>query len=149
MEKTDLISCSMRHLFDMDLQYSRDAVECVPAGMKEGRIIGSGHGTANGSRIKGSIQWSNYENTVRQGLCKLQIPGIIRTRDGAEIRFEARGMVIIADNSRPTKWLASGVLHFQTGNDGGYAWLNNTLAIYEGEFDMETAHAVYHAYTRD
>jgi len=149
MEKSDLAGCSMKHLFDMDLQYSSNAVECVPVGMKEGQIIGSGHGTVRGSRIKGSIQWSNYENTVRQGLCKLQIPGTIKTDDGAELQFEARGMAIIVDKSHPTKWFASGVLHFQADNDGRYAWLNTTLAIYEGEFDIETAHAVYHAYTRD
>jgi hypothetical protein len=152
MGKSDLVSCSMKHLFDMDLQYSSNAVECVPAGMKEGRIIGSGHGTVKGSRIRGSIQWSNYENTVRQGLCKLQIPRIIRTDDGAEIKFEARGMALVTDKSRPTKWNASGVLHFQTDDNienSRYAWLNNSPAIYEGEFDIKTAHAVYRAYTKD
>lgn len=149
MEKGDLVSCSMKHLFDMDLQYSRNAVECVPVGIKEGRIIGSGYGIVEGSRIKGSIRGSNYENTVRQGLCKLQIPGTIKTDDGAELQFEARGMAIIVDKLHQTRWFASGVLHFQTDNGSRYASLNNTLAIYEGEFDIETAHAVYHAYTRD
>jgi len=141
----------MKHLFDMELQYSDTAIECMPAGMKEERIIGSGEGTVKGPKITGTIWWSNYETTVRQGLCKLQIPGIIKTEDGAEIQFEARGMAMVPDKARPTKWLASGVFYFQANDDknGRYGWLNNTLAIYEGEFDMETAHAVYRAYTSD
>jgi hypothetical protein len=60
--------------------------------MKEGRIIGSGNGFVEGSDIKGTIRWSNYENTLREGVCKLQIPGTIQTNDGEEILFEARGM---------------------------------------------------------
>jgi hypothetical protein len=32
----------MKHLFNMELQYSDTSIECMPAGMREGRIIGSG-----------------------------------------------------------------------------------------------------------
>jgi hypothetical protein len=107
-------------------------------------------GTVKGSKINGTIQWSNYENTVRQGLCKLQIPGRIATDDGTVLEFEARGMAMISDKSHPSKWLASGVLYFQVnkGKDERYNWLNNILAIFEGEFDMETARAVYRVYSQ-
>lgn len=68
----------------MKLQYSQQIVECAPVGVKEGRIIGSGNGSVEGSDINGTIRWSNYENTVREGFCKLQIPGTIHTDDGEE-----------------------------------------------------------------
>lgn len=142
-------ACTMKHLFDMELQYSDRAIECMPVGMKEGRIIGSGEGTVKGSKINGRIRWSNYENTVRQGLCKLQIPGKVTTHDGAILEFEARGMAMNPDRSQPSKWLVSGVLYFQTNNgeNDRYDWLSNILAFYEGEFDMETARALYHVYS--
>jgi hypothetical protein len=85
--------------------------------MKEGRITGSGNGFVEGSHIKGTIRWSNYENTVTEGVCKLQIPGTIQTNDNVEILFEARGMAIIPDKSHPNKWYAAGVFHFYTGSE--------------------------------
>jgi len=137
----------MEHLFDMKLQYSQQAVECAPFGIKEGRIIGGGNGSVEGSDIKGTIRRSNYENTVREGFCKLQIPGTIQTYDGEEILFEARGIAINPDKSQSSKWSAAGVFHFDTGSEK-YKWLNSVLAVCEGEFSMETAHARYRAYIR-
>src|SRR5437870_9224776 len=123
-------------MFDMELQYSEQAVECAPIGLNEGRLIGSGNGFVEGSDIKGTIRWSNYENTVREGFCKLQIPGTIRTNEGEEILFEARGIAIIPDKSQSSKWSATGVFHFDT-NCEKYKWLNSVLAVYEGEFSIE------------
>src|SRR6266705_493848 len=87
---------NLEHMFDMELH--------APIGLKEGRLIGSGDGFVEGSDIKGTIRWSNYENTVREGFCKLQIPGTIETYDGEEILFEARGIAIIPDKSQSSKW---------------------------------------------
>ena|SRR5438445_7076758 len=137
----------LEHVFDMNLQYSEKAVECAPIGLTEGRIIGSGDGFVEGPDIKGTIRWSNYENTVREGLCKLQIPGTIKTSDGEEMLFEARGIAAILDKSQSSKWSAAGVFHFDTGSKK-YKWLNTVLAVYEGEFNIEAGHAKYHAYIR-
>jgi hypothetical protein len=126
---------------------NQQAVECAPVGIKEGRIFGSGDGFVEGSEINGPIRWSNYENTVREGFCKLQIPGTIQTKEGEEILFEARGITIIPDKSESARWSTAGVFHFDT-NSEKYKWLNSVLAVYEGEFSMETAHARYRAYTK-
>src|SRR5713101_7876574 len=130
---------NLEHMFDMELQYSEQVVECAPIGLKEGRIIGSGNGFVEGPDIKGTIRWSNYENTVREGFCKLQIPGTIQTSDGEEILFEARGITAILDKSQSSKWSAAGVFHFDTGSKK-YKWLNSVLAVYEREFGMEAGH---------
>lgn len=87
----------LEHLFDMEVQYSTEGVECAPIGIAEGRIIGSGDGIISGPSINGIVKWSNYENAVRDGLCKLQIPGSIRTNDNEEIVFEARGIAATLD----------------------------------------------------
>jgi len=137
----------LKHLFDMELQYSLEAVECAPIGLKEGKIIGGGDGSVEGSGIKGTVLWSNYENTVREGFCKVQIPGTIQTYDGEEILFEARGMTINQDNPQSSEWSTAGVFHFDTGSEK-YEWLNSVLAVYEGELSMETAHGRCRAYIK-
>jgi hypothetical protein len=54
-KENELQNSHLEHLFDMELQYSQQAVECAPISMKEGRIIGSGNGFVEGSDIKGTI----------------------------------------------------------------------------------------------
>src|SRR6266498_3664853 len=106
--------------------------------------LGSGNGTVKGSGIDGEVNWSNYEITIREGLCKLQIPGIIKTVEGSEIRFEARRMAI-SDESQSSKWHVAGAFYFDT-KSRKYLWLNLLLGIYEGEFDMNSAHAAYRVF---
>jgi hypothetical protein len=56
MEKVDEFQNNhLEHLFDMKLQYSHQTVECAPIGIKEGRIIGSGNGSVEGSGIRGTV----------------------------------------------------------------------------------------------
>jgi hypothetical protein len=146
-KKDEFQNNHLKHLFDMELQYSQGAVECAPIGLKEGRIIGGGDGFVEGSGIKGTVLWSNYENTVREGLCKVQIPGTIQTDDNEEILFEARGMAINQDRSRSSKWNFAGVFHFETGSKK-YEWLNSVLAVYHGELSMETGNGRCRAYVK-
>ncbi len=88
----------MKHLFDVELRYA-EGVQCAPLGEAQGRLIGGGTGTVNGPRMKGKIvRWSNFERTLAEGLCTLQVPAEIRTDDGAKIRFEASAM-----RSSPTR----------------------------------------------
>lgn len=91
----------LEHLFDIELQYSTEGIECDPIGITEGRIIGSGHGKISSPGINEIVKWSNYENAVRDGLCKLQILGSIRTNDNEEIAFKARGIAATLDKLQP------------------------------------------------
>ncbi len=73
----------MTHLFDVELKYA-EGVRCAPLGEPQGRLIGGGTGTVNGARIEGKVvRWSNFERTLAEGVCALQIPAEIRTDDGA------------------------------------------------------------------
>ena len=103
----------LERLFDVRLQYA-EGVECAPLGEREGRLIGGGTGTVDGAKIKGKVvRWSNFERTLAEGLCALQIPAEIRTDDGAEINFEALGNALVPDKAQPNKWINAMTLRFQ------------------------------------
>ncbi len=138
----------MKHLFDVELRYA-EGVQCAALGEPQGRLIGGGTGTVNGARIKGKVvRWSNFEPTLAEGLCTLQIPAEIRTDDGAEIKFEAVGHTLVPDKAKPNKWINAMTLRFQT-DDARYRWLNTALAVWEGEFDMQTLTSTGRVYARE
>ena len=108
----------------------------------EGEYIGSGEGTARGSRINGTVQWDLFEKR-EETLCRSNLTGVIETNDGAQIRFDSRGFFIKPDETNPNQWITSASVYFYTA-DGRYKWLNTRLAVWEGEFDMVTFRHHYH-----
>jgi len=149
------------HLFDAELHYRKDIDPVVPTEGREGELIGSGDGTVTGKNVQGTILWSYFAANcayllVKAGiepppglhLCKNNPGGIIRTHDGAEIHFNAKGYGLRgADPARPHKWQLTAALQFST-EDSRYQWLNTTLGVWEGEFDEELGRARYNAYAR-
>lgn len=136
----------MKHLFDVELRYA-EGVQAAPLGETQGRLVGGGTGTVKGARIRGTVRWSNFERTVAEGVCTLQIPAEIRTDDGAEIEFEALGHALVPDKKQPSKWTNAMTLRFQT-DDARYRWLNAMLGVWEGEFDMQTLISTGRVYVR-
>jgi hypothetical protein len=137
----------LTHLFDLSLRYDSAAPECPPPGTKEGRLLGSGEGSAEGAMLRGKVRWSNYERTLVPGLCRLQIPGVIQTHDGVEIQFEAHGHAMQSDALRPNLWASAGAFLFNTEN-ASYSWLVMRPIVWMGEFDTETGWALYRLYTQ-
>ncbi len=135
---------NLEPVFRIELQYTEGADECAPIGLKDGVLVGSGNGVIEGPRLRGTLSYSNYENTTPR-LCTMQVPMIVKTDDGAEIRLEARGYAMVPDESQPARWRIAGVLRFET-RDERYLWLNAHLAPYEGEFDAETGQGTLRAY---
>jgi hypothetical protein len=136
----------LEHLFSVELQY-RGPIELAPFGEKDGRLVGGGDGTVEGAKVKGTLRWSNFERTHEDGVCTLQIPAVIETHDGAQIRFEARGHALQPDKARPHRWSETAALRFHT-EDSRYQWLNTILAVWEGEFDMKAGRARARVYAR-
>jgi hypothetical protein len=137
----------LERLFDVRLQHA-EGVEVAPLGEREGQLIGGGTGTVDGAKIKGQVvRWSNFERTLTEGLCALQVPAEIRTDDGAEIKFEALGNALVPDKAQPNKWINAMTLRFQT-DDARYRWLNTTLGVWEGEFDLQTGVSTGRVYAR-
>jgi hypothetical protein len=133
-----------KHLFDLELKFQWDMPPITTREAGEGEYIGSGGGTVEGSRIQGTVNWDLHEKQEKT-LCRSSLGGVIKTNDGAEIRFDSRGFYIRPDESIPNKWITSASVCFDTA-DRRYAWLNTQLAIWEGEFDMETYLHHYQVY---
>ncbi len=132
----------MKRLLDAKLKHT-GKVEFVPDGPKEGELVGGGEGTVQG-RLSGKMRWSLYENSTPRG-CTMQLPGEILTDDGARISFQGQGHAIVPDKNLSSHWKVGGAFRFQT-KDKRYLWLNRTLALWEGDFNMESGEAHYRLY---
>lgn len=131
------------HLFDAELRFRADIGPVVPIEDREGELVGSGDGTVAGSALRGMIFWSNFE-TQGERLCGMYPAGRIETDDGAIIRFDARGWALRRDREAPV-WHVAGGLRLETDDDR-YAWLNRSLAVWEGRFDTSTGRATWRIY---
>jgi hypothetical protein len=106
------------HLFDAQLEYRTDFGPVVPAEGREGKLLGSGDGRADGPRIRGTVRFSFYEEgcpldpgfleapadaTLAEGdyLCKTNPGGVIETDDGATIQFDAKGFALRLEGPGP------------------------------------------------
>ncbi len=148
-------------LFEAALQYDNSVNVEVPTTGRTGDFIGSGKGTLTG-KIAGEVYWQFFaencaylwvkdgeEPPENQHLCKTNPGGIIKTADGAEIRFDAKGYGFRGyDESNPHLWKLTAALQFHT-NDERYSWLNTSLGIWEGTFNENEGKAVYRAYLQN
>ena len=133
----------LEHLFDAELEYRPGMEPIVPIEEGEGSLTGSGDGTIAGPRVDGSISWTLFEHTGETA-CAMNPTAVIETRDGATIRVEGRGWGRRPD-AGSTRWTVGAALRFLT-EDERYRWLNDTLGVWEGEFDAEAHRARYRAY---
>jgi hypothetical protein len=121
-------------LFELPLEYNPDMPPVHLQG-KVGEYIGSGVGEAIGDGLRGQVRWTLFED-VSEALCQSNLFGVITTDDGAEIRFDSLGYFYIPDKDHPKQWKTSAAVHFST-DDERYDWLADTLASWQGSFDME------------
>ncbi len=132
---------SLEHLFDADLPYVPGMPPVASDG--EGQLIGSGDGAVHGERLTGTFRWTLFEQPGEL-VCPMNPVLAIVTGDGAEVRVEGRGY---ARRDRPDDrlWRVAATLLFDT-DDERYAWLDGSLAVWEGEFDAQEERARYRAY---
>lgn len=134
-------------LFRVELQYQEGLAAITSPEGRLGQYLGSGNGTIQGQGIQGMVRWDLYE-VVGETQCQTNFAGFIETDNGAKIRFEANGFGIVPDKSKPQQWHIANAVQFDT-EDQRYHWLNTMLALWDGEFDMETYRHSYQVYTRD
>jgi hypothetical protein len=134
----------LERLFEVELQFQQGMTKASRSKNISGEYIGSGVGTIEGPRIKGSVQWDLFEER-EETLCRSNLVGVIDTNDGARIKFDSRGFFIRPDDSDQNTWVTSASVHFDT-TDQRYDSLNAHLAVWEGEFDMGKLRHHYYAY---
>jgi hypothetical protein len=133
----------LEHLFDAELQYRPDAQPLVSSHGREGELVGSGDGAVRGGRVAGSLRWTLFESPGEL-ICAMLPVGVIETADGAQVRLEGRGY---AKRTTPQDrvWKVAATLRFES-EDERYAWLEDRLALWEGEFDADSHRATYRAF---
>jgi hypothetical protein len=133
-------------LFEIELQY-REGLEAItsPEG-KLGEYLGSGDGTVRGAKLQGMIRWDLYEK-LSETRCQTNFAGVIETNDGAQIQYDAKGFGMVTDKSKPNEWHMTYAVQFDT-KDERYEWLNTTLGLWDGEFDMATYRHHYQVYAK-
>jgi hypothetical protein len=131
----------LAHIFNAELVYRSEMQPLSREG--EGQLIGSGDGTVVGDSITGALQWTLFERPGRLS-CAMNPVALIETNDGARVRLEARGFARRAGEASRI-WTVAATLRFES-NDDRYAWLDNALGVWDGEFDAEAHRARYRAY---
>ncbi len=132
-------------LFDLSLQYRPEMGPVVPSQGREGTLLGSGDGRAEGPRLRGAVHWSIFEVTGVER-CKVNLVGTIQAEDGRNVTFDAVGFGIVGGPRLPDRWYMNAAVQFSTDPDGPNAWLNQLLAVWDGHFEMRTGQHVYRAY---
>ncbi len=130
-------------IFDLELLYTGPVPPDTPGMGRIGEPVGGGKGSVAGSRLRGSVRWTLFENRNPKGICDANHVGVIETDDGARIQFATLGYYRRADRD---KWMLTAAVKFDT-DATRYQWLNLTAGILQGEFDMQTGRTRARAYT--
>jgi len=132
-------------LFQAEFHYRPNIppVELHDNSSRSGELLGSGDGVVAGAILQGRVHWSLFE--VQGPICETNIVGVITTDDGAQLEFETRGYGVVPDSNQPNLWEMPAVVKFRTESPT-YQWLNTTLALWEGTFDMHSGIHSYQAY---
>lgn len=131
-------------LFEAKLRYRREMPRVTSSGGSVGEYLGSGDGTLEGPKIRGTVRWDFFEEQG-ETLCRSGLVGVIETDDKVRIPFESIGFFLRPDKSRPDRWISSAAVRFDAQGER-YGWLNAVLVVWEGEFDMGTYRHRYRAY---
>ena len=128
-------------LFDAELVYRAEMEPLTREG--EGELIGSGDGSVLGDSLTGALAWTLFERPGKLS-CAMNPVAVIETEEGARVRLEARGFARRSDEASRI-WEVAATLRFESEHER-YAWLDNALGVWEGEFDAEAHRARYQAY---
>ena len=109
-------------------------------------LIAQGKGTFQGPRIRGTLTWSKLARKFREHeYSNTWVTGWLETEDGAEIMYEAKGYAVIPDMTQPGNWMYTATVRFEEP-DEPYEWMSNVVAVWVGDFNVETGKAHYRAY---
>ncbi len=142
MEKPSPVESNrLEYLFEVELQNRPGMPVVTSPESKVGKLVASGDGKVKGPRAQGTVRWDLFEDQG-ETVCRSNLRGVIETTDGAQIQFDTMGFFMRPEKSKPSKWVTSAAVHFDTA-DKRYEWLKRLLAIWEGDFDMQTGRHFY------
>lgn len=136
---------TLEHLFDAELEYRHGMEPLITPEEGDGELVGSGDGSVRGPALQGTLRWTLFEH-VGSTVCAMNPSAVIETSDGAHIRVDGRGWAR-RETPEDSRWDVGATLHFSS-DDERYAWLDDSLGVWEGEFDAAAHNAHYRAYVQ-
>lgn len=147
----------------MEWRSRPDAPVVVPAGDRDGVLLGSGDGTVRGDLLDGRLRFSMYSaecpmdpgfldgigtslDDLGDHVCRVTPGGVIETDDGARIQFDVKGFGL-RTTEPDVRWSLTGGIRFATDADE-YAWLNRLMGVWDGEFFEHDGTARYRVHAR-
>ncbi len=126
----------LERLCELDLHYVTDFHFVSPYAGESGSGWGRGEGAATGTRLTGTVQWSNHPTGRGDGAMQPRARGVISTPDGAEVLMDLTGRTVFAERDGDTVGRQLLMTLFESDDDR-YSWLNNTVCMTEGAIDPE------------
>ncbi|MFQ5569624.1 MAG: DUF3237 family protein [Rhodothermales bacterium] len=109
-------------------------------------LIAQGEGTFAGPKMRGTITWSKLNRKFADHThTSAHLVGFLEMDDGAEVMYKALGYAVVPNPEQPNRWLYTATVRFEEP-DAPYAWLTEVVAVWIGEFDVETGNARSWAY---
>ena len=125
----------------LELRYVADSESIVPAAGRHLPYVGSGEGSIEGPRLRGTLRFSAFEDELLDSsgvrgddACALNVAATISTADGATVRLEALGYAL---REAGTRWRTSLAVRLAS-DDPRYAWVGDGTASWLGWFDEAT-----------
>jgi hypothetical protein len=126
----------LEKLCEFDLHYVGDFHYVSPYAGESGVGWGRGEGSASGTRLSGTVQWSNHPTGRGDGVMQPQARGVISTPDGAVVMFDLTGRTVFVERDGSTVGRQLLMTVFESEDDR-YSWLNNAVCMTEGAIDPE------------
>lgn len=136
----------LQHLCNMELENRQGIARAIPDRGRLGEYLGSGEGAVFGQAINGIVHWDLFQEPG-EFVCGSNLRGIIKVDDGSLITFDALGHLMRPDIAKPTEWVMTASIYFETDAQH-YSWLNNVLAVLQGGFDMGAFRHSYVVYSQ-
>jgi hypothetical protein len=104
---------------------------------KKLQLYGGGDGRVEGERITGTVEWLNAPTFRKDGVLVPNVRGLIRTEDGARVRYETQGYSYpVPDRPPNLRSIVASVRFYSKAKN--YQWVNTLVGMEEGIIDVAT-----------
>lgn len=126
-------------LFEGEYVYG-GALEVVVSPFDEDKCVqlfGGGDGRVWGDVVTGPVEWVNAPRFRSDGVFTPNVRGLIRTEDGARLRYDTQGFSEMTRPETPNLRRIVATIRFYSKAET-LSWLNTAVAIEEGMIDVST-----------
>jgi hypothetical protein len=137
-------------LFDGEYVYSGSLEVVVSPHDEEKKLqlFGGGDGRVRGERLSGTVEWLNAPTFRKDGVLLPNVRGLIKTEDGARVRYETQGYSYVVPDRPPNfRSIVASVRFYSKAEQ--YQWLNTLVGLEEGIINVANGRIVTRVYQCD